>query len=213
METEILKIFDKHQNYIGTAPRAEVHRLGYWHEVFHCWFIGNQDGVDHIYLQIRSHRKKDYPNLLDITAAGHLLADETVRDGIREVKEELGINIVMEELIPLGIVSYSAMSENLIDNEIAHVFLYETDHSFDAFSLQKEEVSGIVRIPFSSFFELWSGAIDFVPAAGFRIQRDGSKMKFFDHFSKNQFVQHVPAYFEKVLGGIQNYLERKRQGE
>jgi len=29
METEILKIFDKHQNYIGTAPRAEVHRLGY----------------------------------------------------------------------------------------------------------------------------------------------------------------------------------------
>ncbi|CAM5275178.1 NUDIX hydrolase OS=Lysinibacillus sphaericus OX=1421 GN=LS41612_02185 PE=4 SV=1 [Lysinibacillus sphaericus] len=46
----------------------------------------------YIYFQIRSGQKKDYPGLLDITAAGHLLAVETVEAGIREVKEELGVN-------------------------------------------------------------------------------------------------------------------------
>ena len=83
MEEELLRIFDSNRNAIGTAPRHEVHRFGYWHETFHCWFICREEGIDYIYLQIRSESKKDYPGLLDITAAGHLLATETVHDGVR----------------------------------------------------------------------------------------------------------------------------------
>ncbi|WP_042457094.1 NUDIX hydrolase [Neobacillus dielmonensis] len=211
METEVLKIFDRERNYIGTAPRSEVHRLGLWHEVFHCWFIGHEAGIDYIYLQIRSHRKKDYPNLLDITAAGHLLADETVQDGIREVKEEIGISLSMDELVPLGIVSYSAISESLKDNEHAHVFLYESTHHFVDYKLQLEEVSGIVRIPFRSFFELWLGELERVPAEGFKVQDDGSRKKFLEDLTKEQFVQHVPPYFEKVLPAIMDYLEQKSE--
>lgn len=90
MELELLKIFGDDRNQIGVASRKDVHRLGYWHEAFHCWFVSNEKGIDYIYLQLRSNSKKDYPNLLDITAAGHLLANETVRDGVREIKEEIG---------------------------------------------------------------------------------------------------------------------------
>jgi len=84
MENEQLKIFDEYRNQIGIATREDVHRLGYWHEAFHCWFISKEKGTDYLYLQLRSNTKKDYPNLLDITAAGHLLANETVQDGVRD---------------------------------------------------------------------------------------------------------------------------------
>lgn len=70
MEDEFLRIFDEDRNEIGIASRGEVHRLGYWHETFHCWFVTKYDDTDYIYSQLRSAHKRDYPNLLDITAAG-----------------------------------------------------------------------------------------------------------------------------------------------
>ncbi|WP_347561789.1 NUDIX hydrolase [Bacillus timonensis] len=114
-EQERIKIFDDHKNPIGVASRSDVHRIGYWHEVFHCWFIDNEEGIDYIYLQLRSKNKKDYPNLFDVTAAGHLLADETVEDGVREIKEELGIDVAFEELIKLGVLDYSVVQEDFMN--------------------------------------------------------------------------------------------------
>ncbi|MFE4712635.1 NUDIX domain-containing protein [Paenibacillus sp. NPDC056722] len=107
MNSEILKIFDDNRNTIGVSTREEVHRLGLWHETFHCWFISREGNKDYIYLQLRSDQKKDYPNLLDITAAGHLLAHETVLDGIREVHEEIGIEVTIDELESLGVRFYT----------------------------------------------------------------------------------------------------------
>jgi isopentenyldiphosphate isomerase len=68
VENEKLKIFDEHRTQIGVATLEEVHRIGHWHEAFHCWLISKEGEIDYIYLQIRSDEKKDYPNLLDITA-------------------------------------------------------------------------------------------------------------------------------------------------
>lgn len=122
MEHELLKIFDQYRNHAGVASREEVHREGYWHETFHCWFVREEEGVQYIYLQKRSALKKDYPDLLDITAAGHILAQETIQDGVREIKEELGVDVSFNELIPLGIIEYSVARDELKDNELSHVF-------------------------------------------------------------------------------------------
>ncbi|MFE4704405.1 hypothetical protein [Peribacillus simplex] len=104
--------------------------------------------------------KKDYPNLLDITAAGHLLAHETVDDGVREIKEEAGIGVSFDELVPLGIIEYQQTKEDFIYKELANVFLYESAHSFDDFTLQPEEVSGMVKVVLNDFEELWTGSED-----------------------------------------------------
>lgn len=208
MEHEKLAIFDKNRNRIGTATREEVHALGYWHETFHCWFIGREQTNDQIYLQLRSLEKKDYPNLLDITAAGHLLADETVQDGVREIQEELGIHVIFEDLVPLGILDYSVVSEKIIDNEFANVFLYRYQGSFEDFTLQSEEVAGIFKADFQEFYQLWSGDIAEMNVLGFQIDRNGSKVLVEKSVGKEAFVPHDIAFYQEVASMIQQALKK-----
>ncbi|MFJ7755284.1 NUDIX domain-containing protein, partial [Peribacillus muralis] len=172
-EQEMLKIFNENKQPIGVASRSDVHRLGYWHEVFHCWFIINEHGMDYIYLQLRSENKKDYPNLLDITAAGHLLADESVEDGVREIKEEIGIDLAFEELVQLGVIEYCVVKDNFIDKELANAFLYKSGNALDDFTLQVEEVSGIVKAKFNDFSQLWFYEKDELEINGFQVNKDG----------------------------------------
>lgn len=157
MHNEILTIFDEGGHRIGTAPREEVHRLGHWHETFHCWFINKTQEIPYIYLQLRSEQKQEYAGLLDITAAGHLLTHETVDDGIREVQEELGLELAFDELIPLGTIPYCMIKENLIDKERAHVFVYNNPYPLNDFKLQEEEVAGIVITKFADFRSFLAG--------------------------------------------------------
>ncbi len=203
MEEELLRIFDCKRNAIGTASRHEVHRLGYWHETFHCWFVSRVEGIDYIYLQIRSESKKDYPGLLDITAAGHLLASETVRDGVREVEEELGIDVSFEELVSLGILDYSVTTGELIDKELANVYVYKCNLSFDDFVLQTEEVSGVVRAEFNKFSKLWLGQLEEIIVEGFEIDKTGKRVLINKIVTKSNFVLHDQSYYVDIIRGIQ----------
>lgn len=199
MENELMKIFDEDSKQIGVAARKDVHTIGYWHESFHCWFISNEDGKDYIYLQLRSEEKKDYPNLLDITAAGHLLAHETIEDGIREVKEELGIDVTFDELVPLGVIKDSMINEGFIDKELAHVFLYHSKKAFDEFHLQKEEVSGLFKAKLEHFYDLWLEEKDEIRIEGFKINKRGEKMFLNKIVGKNDLVPHENSYYERVV--------------
>lgn len=154
--SEQLKIFDENQNEIGVASRTDVHKKGYWHETFHCWLVETINDVDYIYFQMRSGRKKDYPELFDTTAAGHLLADENTADGVREISEELGIDVRFEDLKSLGTIKDRIISENFIDKEMAHVHLYRLK-SGDDFKLQVEEVSGMLKLLLIIFMICASG--------------------------------------------------------
>ncbi|WP_157274281.1 hypothetical protein [Paenibacillus fonticola] len=82
---------------------------------------------------------------------------ETIADGIREVKEETGIEVSARELIPLGVMNYEVVNETFIDREIAHTFVYPFHRSMHDFSVQIEEVSGMFKARFYDFFKLWFG--------------------------------------------------------
>jgi isopentenyldiphosphate isomerase len=203
METEQLKIFDKARKEIGVASREEVHNKGYWHEVFHCWFVSNDD----LLLQLRSERKKENPSLFDITAAGHLLANETVADGVREVKEELGVDVAFEELRSLGIIDYCSIQGTYIDNEIANVFLYKCDMEMEEFNLQKEEVAGIVKVDFNDFRQLWTGKKDVIRVAGYEVKADGSKHLINQLVGRDQFVPHPAGYYQTIIEKIDEKIK------
>lgn len=203
METELITKVDENRRPLGTAPRSEIHEEGHWHETFHCWLVSKENETDMIYFQIRSEVKKDFPGLLDITAAGHILAHETVQDGIREVQEELGIDVSMDDLEPLGVIENSITTKEIIDREWCHVFLYRMNETADEFKLQKEEVSGILKANFSDFYKLWLGQKEEIRAIGFHKTELGNKVAIDKHISKNDFVPHQPSYLENVVKSIQ----------
>ncbi|MGG7620430.1 NUDIX hydrolase [Bacillus coreaensis] len=206
METELLRIFNEDHEPIGVATRAEIHEKGYWHETFHYWLMEKEQGMDYIFLQLRSPKKKDYPHLLDITAAGHLLANETVEDGIREVKEEIGLTVHMEELVSLGILKYSVKMKPLLDNELAYVFLHRSNVLFDSFVLQEEEVVGIYRMKFKDFSALWRDEIQHIPMQGFEVE-DGEKYFYEKSVGKQQFVPHDQSFYQAIINKIQQELK------
>ena len=130
-ESEQLMVVDSTGQPLYPATREKIHREGMWHETFHCFVINHEEG--HVILQQRAKQKKDFPGLIDITAAGHLLAGETPRDGIRELEEEIGLVRQFEQLFPLGVFLEELILGDLKDRERVHLFL--TDSGQDHFTV------------------------------------------------------------------------------
>lgn len=204
METELLKVFDQQENWIGTDTRSEVHKAGYWHETFHCWLTERIGKEDFLFFQIRSSAKKDYPNLLDITAAGHILAEESPMDGLREVKEELGLDLALEDLHSLGVIKDSLNGPGFIDNELCHVFLHTKHQPFDNYWLQIEEVSGIMMASVTEFENLWFGKVREIKVEGFLSNGNNEKKSHSMVVAKNDFVTHEDTYIESIIKAIRN---------
>jgi isopentenyldiphosphate isomerase len=206
VQTEILRIFDENGNHIGEATRDEVHKKGYWHETFHCWLVSIENDTSYLYFQLRSKTKKDFPNLFDITAAGHILANETVHEGIREVEEELGIEVNIKEVISLGVIKNSIILEEFIDNELSHVFLLKRNQPFTNFNLQKSEVSGIVKTNFNEFYDFAFGKRESISVDGFEIDENDEKILIQKSVNKDHFVSHENNYLVDIVELIKKQL-------
>ncbi len=167
---EFLDIFDA--NMAPIAPfqmeKKEVHQKGHWHQTFHCWILRRDAAGRHtVLLQLRDPAKSDGANTFDISAAGHLVTGETVMDGIREIKEELGIDVDHAHLLPLGIFKQSVVtSKGELNYEFCHTFFYESANPVDQYQLQPDEVAGLFEISITDAIALFSGETDSVEITG-----------------------------------------------
>lgn len=202
METEMLTIFDESGSAIGVATRDEVHNKGYWHQTFQCYVVGKENHEEYMYLQLRSHLKKDFANVYDITAAGHILSNETVADGVREVNEELGLNVTYDQLNSLGMFPNVIETETIKDHELSHVFLYEMTEPMETFILQPEEVSGMAKARLYDFISFYNGDSDHLEIEGYKQDSSGGKTWFKETISKDRFVPHSKQYFVSVAEAI-----------
>ena len=206
MESEQITICDENGKPLGVAARREIHQKGYWHQTFHCWFVSRKDGKEWVHLQMRSSAKRDFPNLFDITAAGHLLKGERVEDGMREVEEELGIPLRFEDLVPLGVIKDQMRLGEFIDNELCQAFLYRMPDHDVKYEFQKDEVAGMVMMEFQDFYDLCMERKKKVQAAGFEVQADGLRKDVKRMVSLSDLVPHGKGYLEKVAVLIHEQL-------
>lgn len=150
---EILAVYDEEMNRIGDLERDEIHKRGLWHETVHCWFIEERETGIYIYLQQRADNKADFPSQYDITAAGHIDADEPLLPAaLREIHEELGITVNEKDLYHIGPIKDSLHLENFIDNEFGQVFFYKPNSS-TSFELG-DEVQNLVKVHIDDFEKL-----------------------------------------------------------
>lgn len=150
---EQFDIFDQGRNLIGTASRKEAHEKGLWHQAFHCWIAQH----DKLVFQLRGEDKDTFPSMLDATVGGHLSAGETVQDGVREIKEEIGVDVEFDKLLSLGTRIDVAKGDTFINCEFVDVFLLRSDRPLDDYVLQAEEVTGLVAIDIAAGLALFSG--------------------------------------------------------
>jgi len=198
-EQEVLDVFDDNMKLVRTATRAEVHERGLWHQTFHCWIVRSGADGAFVLFQKRGPTKKVFPNALDITAAGHLLAGETVADGIREVNEELGLSTAFSELIPLGIKFDVAAIGAVVNREFCHAFLLRNDGPLSQYRLEPNEVTGIVQVRIEDGLRLFSGEIGRVRATGYEVGADGVKRPIDLSVGLEDIIPRVDPYYKKIF--------------
>jgi 16S rRNA (adenine1518-N6/adenine1519-N6)-dimethyltransferase len=119
---EIFDVVDERDRVLRQASRHEVHKNKWRHRAVHV-FVFN--GKGELFLQKRSRWKDAYPSCWDSSAAGHLNAgDDYEETALREVREELGVEVRRVEL--LAKIEANAMT----GWEFVHVYRAEHEGPF-----------------------------------------------------------------------------------
>ncbi|MCQ2469039.1 MAG: NUDIX domain-containing protein [Ruminococcus sp.] len=143
---EFVNIVDENDRLTSECiPRSVVHRNGKLHPTVHIWFIRRRDMGVHVLLQKRSHEKDICPDCYDVSTAGHVTqGDEFKKTALKEIHEELGIDVPSNKLIFLGMRHSHYEFGEIHDNELVAVYIYKGDHiHHKELTLQESEVSEV----------------------------------------------------------------------
>lgn len=160
------------------AEKNDIFEKGLLHGAAHVWIWRKNHGVVEILLQKRSSTKRTWPNLYDISAAGHIDFDEQpLSAALRETKEEIGINIDVSELSLFSVQRVHLIApDGSIENEFQWLYITQLIEN-QTFNLQKIEVDSLEWIPLATFH---SQLIN----------------------KPNKYVPHGKIYYETVLLAI-----------
>ena len=141
---EYIDIFDENNNPTGEIKeKTKAHEEGNFHRTAHIWIMNNKK---ELLLQKRSPTKKSHPNCWDISGAGHIRARETVIEGaIRELKEELGIEVKETDLKFISVVKSTKNPQN---QEFGYVYLLESNNKIKDYVFEDDEVSEVKYVYF-----------------------------------------------------------------
>lgn len=140
---ELLDIWDASGKPTGQVLEKSIaHQKGLFHPTVHVWFYTSTPSL---LLQKRGANKETFPNLWDVSVAGHVSSGESILDGaLREIKEEIGLQLKSDDLLLIDVrKNINQFSNGIIDCEFQHVFLSELKTGVKDLVIQKEEVDDV----------------------------------------------------------------------
>lgn len=144
---ELIDAYSELGEPLGAFRRSEVHELGMWHSTVHCWVVARRPGGPVLLAQRRSPRKT-HPGKLDSSAGGHVLSKDGETAVVRELREELGVVVSMDELVHVG-VQRVVHGQGGCDRELAHVFVLYSQKELRGWMPDSREVAALLEVPAS----------------------------------------------------------------
>lgn len=163
---ELLEYYDgKNEKKLGIAEREEIHENNLWHREIAVWVINEKN---ELLLQRRSPKKKVGANKLSITA-GHIdVGEEPEEAALRELGEEIGLYIPIEELNFIDV--YVNEREN--NKCFSYTYIVKTNKTIKELVMQEDEVSELIYISIGDLehrIDIQDEEISFVKKAYIRL--------------------------------------------
>jgi isopentenyldiphosphate isomerase len=187
--------------------RDEAHSSGTWHGAFHCLIISGRNGRGFALFQKRSAEKKIAPGKFDVSVGGHYTSGEDARiAGPREIREELGLNVRFEDLLPLGrrIFVY-CFTPGVREYEFQDIFLLDRNVQPEEMQFQKEEVDGVLEMDLDAGIQLFTGS---VPHIQCRFRNNDETLSV--PVRAQDFVSCLDNYYLKLLLLARRYFQGER---
>ena len=135
---ELIQIVDENGNFTGEVlDKEEAHDKNLLHNEVAIFVINDHNQV---LLQKRSANKRFNPNKWAL-CAGHVDAYESLEDAaIREIKEEIGIDVPKNDLHKYGEKELTLRDSN---SHVTYFYYLKTNKCEDDFTIQLEELSEV----------------------------------------------------------------------
>lgn len=199
MADEKVDIYDENYKHLGTSLKSQARKNGDWVQAFHCWIVRPEEG-GFVLFQKRGKDKKIFPNALDISAAGHYKSGEKIEEGVREIKEEIGVDVDFRDLVSLGVkFDIGKVGENHI-HEFCHTFLWVNSLKPSEYTLAPDEVEGLVEVSINDGLLLFSGQKKEVRAKGIELNPKTGEYETVDLFiTTDYFIPRIDQYYYKIF--------------
>lgn len=161
----LIDIYTDRNEHVGTEDKKRAHEQGLWHRTFSCLAINPTTAT--VLLQKKSPGRYvfDRPDHADFTVGGHYHAGETIGEGVRELREELGLDTPYTDLQPLGIRQTAVtLAPAWIEHEFQYWHLLPLNLDLADIPLGDAEVSGLVEVALDDAIALASAQTTQAPA-------------------------------------------------
>jgi isopentenyldiphosphate isomerase len=151
---EYIDIADASGELLGVSElKSIIHQKGFYHHTAHIWLYTKKG---EILLSQRSKLKTIYPLMWDVSVAGHVDAGESIINGaLREIREEIGLNLLETDLNKIGVFEcFQSYKNGIQDNEFHHTFIAELQVPLSELTPQIEEVEALKLVSFNTFEDL-----------------------------------------------------------
>jgi 8-oxo-dGTP pyrophosphatase MutT (NUDIX family) len=154
-------------------------------------------------------KKKIAPGKFDVSVGGHYASGEDPKTaGPREIKEELGLDVRFDELVPLGRrVFVYCFAPGIQEYEFQDIFLLHRQVGPGGLALQREELDGVIEMDVEEGIELFSGKKTQVDTALHGSDRRTERVT----VSADDFVPCLDSYYLKLLLLAQRYFKGERE--